>query len=49
MIRKALVVLALAVVALCYGAPAMADNIHLCDINQFTSCNAGDAKRWHGR
>ena len=43
MIRKALVVLALAVVALCYGAPAKADNIHLCDINQFTTCNAGNA------
>lgn len=43
MIRKALVVLVLAVLALCYGAPAMADNIHLCDINQFTSCNAGNA------
>lgn len=43
MIRKALVVLALAIVAVCYSAPAMADNIHLCDINQFTSCNAGNA------
>ena len=43
MIRKALVVLALAIVALCYSAPAMADNIHLCDINQFTTCNAGNA------
>jgi PEP-CTERM motif-containing protein len=41
MIRKALVVLALAIVVLCYSAPAMADNVHLCDINQFTSCNAG--------
>ena len=43
MIRKALVVLALAILALCYSAPAMADNIHLCDINQFTTCNAGNA------
>jgi len=43
MIRKALVVLAAAAAALCYCAPAMADNIHLCDINQFTSCNAGNA------
>jgi len=43
MIRKALVILALAIVALGYGAPAMADNIHLCDINQLTSCNAGNA------
>lgn len=43
MVRKILVVLALATLALCYSAPAMADNIHLCDINQFTSCNAGNA------
>jgi PEP-CTERM motif-containing protein len=43
MIRKTLVVLALAIVAVCYSAPAMADNIHLCDINQFTTCNAGNA------
>lgn len=43
MVRKTLVVLALAIVALCYSAPAMADDIHLCDINQFTSCNAGNA------
>jgi len=41
MIRKTIVVLALAIVVLCYGAPAKADNLHLCDINQFTSCNAG--------
>ncbi len=41
MIRKTLVVLALAIVAMCYSAPAMADNVHLCDINQFSSCNAG--------
>lgn len=43
MIRKTLVVLALVTLAFCYSAPAMADNIHLCDINQFTSCNAGNA------
>src|SRR5215831_7429542 len=43
MIRKSLAVLALAFVAFCFSAPAMADNIHLCDINQFTSCNAGNA------
>lgn len=43
MVRKTLVVLALAILAFCYTAPAMADNIHLCDINQFTSCNAGSA------
>jgi hypothetical protein len=42
-IRKAPVVLALALAALCYSAPAMADNIHLCEINQFTTCNAGNA------
>lgn len=41
MIRKILTVLALAIVALCYSAPALADNIHLCDINQLTTCNAG--------
>lgn len=39
--RKTLVVVALAIVALCYGVPAQADNVHLCDINQYTSCNAG--------
>lgn len=43
MIRKLMLVLALALVAVCYSAPAMADNIHLCDINQFTTCNAGNA------
>lgn len=43
MIRRILTITALAFVALCYGAPANADNIHLCDINQFTSCNAGSA------
>lgn len=41
MVRKVIVVLALAIVALCYSAPASADNLHLCDINQFTTCNAG--------
>lgn len=43
MIRKALIVAALALVTVGYSVPAMADNIHLCDINQFTSCNAGSA------
>jgi len=43
MIRKALVAMGLCMVALCYSAPAMADNIHLCDINATTSCNAGSA------
>lgn len=41
--RKILAVLGLAIVALCYSAPAKADNIHLCDINQLTTCNAGNA------
>lgn len=41
MTRKVLTVLALTIVAMCYSAPAIADDIHLCDINQFTSCNAG--------
>jgi PEP-CTERM motif len=41
--RKTFTVLALAALALCYAAPAMADNIHLCDINATTSCNAGSA------
>ncbi len=43
MTRRVLIVSALAIVAVCYSAPAMADNIHLCDINQFTTCNAGNA------
>ena len=43
MIRKVLVILAFAAIAVCYSAPARADNIHLCDISQFTSCNAGNA------
>jgi hypothetical protein len=48
MIRKILLLLSLAVMATSYGAPAMADNIHLCDINQFTSCNAGSAIPFFG-
>lgn len=43
MIRKALFALALAIVAACYPAPARGDNLHLCDVNQFTSCNSGNA------
>lgn len=43
MIRKTLVVLALAVMTVCFSAPAMADNIHLCDISQIQTCNAGNA------
>lgn len=41
--RKAPTVLMVAVIAIFYSASAKADNIHLCDINQFTSCNAGNA------
>lgn len=33
--------LALAIVVLCYGAPAKADNLHLCDVSQFQQCNSG--------
>lgn len=43
MIRKGLIVLALAAIALWCSSPALADNIHLCDINATTSCNAGSA------
>src|SRR5215467_7858279 len=43
MVRRILVVLVLLTAACCYSAPAWADNIHLCDISQFTSCNAGIA------
>jgi PEP-CTERM motif-containing protein len=39
--RKTLVIFALAVLSLSYCASARADNVHLCDINQYTSCNAG--------
>ena len=39
--RRVLVILGMAILALCYSAPASADNIHLCDINQLTTCNAG--------
>ena len=43
MFRKVLMVLGLAAMAVCFSAPSMADNIHLCDINATTSCNAGSA------
>lgn len=43
MFRKALMVLGVAAMAVCLSAPAQADNIHLCDINATTSCNAGSA------
>jgi len=43
MIRKGLIVVGLAALAICYTSPAMADDIHVCDINQLTSCNSGNA------
>lgn len=43
MIRHTLIVLALTVIALCSSSSAFADNIHLCDVNQFTTCNSGSA------
>jgi hypothetical protein len=41
MIRKILAVVALGVMSMCLTSVAKADNIHLCDINQYTTCNAG--------
>ena len=43
MIRSTLIVLALVLIALCSSSPALADNLHLCDVNQFTTCNSGSA------
>jgi PEP-CTERM motif len=43
MTRRVLIFMTLAGLALCCSLSALADNIHLCDINQFTSCNAGSA------
>ena|SRR5579859_1061003 len=44
MIRRALTALALiAIVALFSSSAAFADNLHLCDVNQFTTCNSGSA------
>lgn len=40
MARKTLLFLILAGIGLCCSGPALADNIHLCDINATTSCNA---------
>jgi len=39
-LRRICLVLALITAAFCYSTPALADNIHLCNIDQFTSCNA---------
>ena len=41
MIRKIFTVAVLGVLSLCLTGAAKADNLHLCDINQFTTCNAG--------
>lgn len=41
MIRKALLFLTLAGIGLCCSTSALADNIHLCDINSTTPCDAG--------
>lgn len=42
--RRALTALILmAIVALFSSSPAFADNLHLCDVNQFTTCNSGSA------
>jgi hypothetical protein len=41
MIRRILAVVALGAMSMCLTAVAKADNLHLCDINQFTTCNAG--------
>ena len=41
MISRISSLLALAIVVLCYGAPAKADNLHLCDVSQFQQCNSG--------
>lgn len=43
MTRRVLVFMTLVGLALCCSVSALADNIHLCDINQYTSCNAGSA------
>jgi len=40
-IRKILTVLVLGAIALCFNSSAFADNLHLCDINQITTCNSG--------
>lgn len=41
MIRRVLAGIALGVFSMCLTSVAKADNIHLCDINQYTTCNAG--------
>ncbi|OLC92779.1 MAG: hypothetical protein AUH86_18365 [Acidobacteria bacterium 13_1_40CM_4_58_4] len=46
MIRKTLLVLALATVALCYSAPAMADNIHTCNAGNAIQVSVGTTQAW---
>jgi hypothetical protein len=41
MIRRVLTVAVLAALSLLVTSAAKADNLHLCDINQWTTCNAG--------
>jgi hypothetical protein len=41
MIRKILMCMALGLLTMSLASVAKADNIHLCDINQYTTCNAG--------
>jgi len=41
--RTLAAVVAMAIVALFSSSPAFADNLHLCDVNQFTTCNSGSA------
>src|SRR5438270_5050196 len=41
MIRRVLTGLALVAASMFLTSAAKADNLHLCDINQWTTCNAG--------
>lgn len=44
MLRRGLIALALAAIGgFLFSSRAFADNIHLCDVNQFTTCNSGSA------
>jgi len=45
---RALIHLSLATVAFCYATPALADNVHVCDISQYASCSGADAMRLYG-
>ena len=46
MAKKFLTILALAVLALCFSRPAMADDVHLCNVP--TGCNAGSVIALNG-